>query len=128
VHRWLLGDLDPGLASAGLGHVVHRSGDPRFPALREAVEAISAKRHRSRIAALLDLDVATETPNVDAALGALGYVGGMAPGATEAVFAIARTAGWLAHAFEEYDETPLRFRGRTLYRGSAGGRALNRSI
>ena len=128
VHRWLLGDPDTGLASAGFGHVVHRSGDPRFPALREAIEAISTKRHRTRIAELLDLGAATQTPNVDAALGALGYVGGMAPGATEGVFAIARTAGWLAHAFEEYDEKPVRFRGRTLYRGSAGGRALNRSI
>ena len=33
--------------------------------------------------------------------------------------AIARTAGWLAHAFEEADEVPVRFRGRTLYRGPA---------
>ena len=32
--------------------------------------------------------------------------------ATEAVFSIARTAGWLAHAIEEYAEEPLRFRPR----------------
>ena len=36
------------------------------------------------------------------------------PQITEAVFAVARTAGWLAHAYEEADEAPLRFRGRTL--------------
>jgi citrate synthase len=32
--------------------------------------------------------------------------------------AIARTAGWLAHAIEEYQEVPLRFRPRALYIGA----------
>lgn len=54
---------------------------------------------------------------VDAALGALGYVARARPGTTDAIFAVARTAGWLAHAIEEADELPLRYRGRTLYRG-----------
>ncbi|MBT5137914.1 MAG: hypothetical protein HOM37_02525 [Acidimicrobiaceae bacterium] len=49
-------------------------------------------------------------PNVDFALGALTYIAGMAPDAGEVIFAIARTAGWLAHALEEYNETPIRFR------------------
>jgi citrate synthase len=40
----------------------------------------------------------------------------MIPGAGEAVFAVARTAGWLAHALEEYARrTPLR--PRALYTG-----------
>jgi citrate synthase len=56
-------------------------------------------------------------PNCDAALGALAFAADAEPGASEAIFAVARTAGWLAHAFEEADEPPLRFRGRTLYRG-----------
>jgi citrate synthase len=30
------------------------------------------------------------------------------------LLAIARTAGWIAHAAEEYDEPPLRFRGRAV--------------
>jgi citrate synthase len=38
-------------------------------------------------------------------------------GATEAVFAIARSAGWIAHALEEYTEQPLRFRARAIYTG-----------
>jgi len=42
----------------------------------------------------------------------------MIPGAGEAVFAIARTAGWLAHALEEYARaTPIRPRG--VYTGHA---------
>ena len=48
---------------------------------------------------------------------ALAFAGEMAVGTTEAIFSISRTAGWLAHAHEEADEPPLRFRGRTRYRG-----------
>ena len=49
-------------------------------------------------------------PNVDLALGALTFCPGMDRSAGEVVFAIARTAGWLAHALEEYEEAPIRFR------------------
>jgi citrate synthase len=38
----------------------------------------------------------------------------MPPQAATAIFAIARTAGWIAHAAEEYSEPPARFRGRAL--------------
>jgi citrate synthase len=37
--------------------------------------------------------------------------------AGEALFAVARSAGWLAHACEEYTEAPLRFRPRADYVG-----------
>jgi len=48
-------------------------------------------------------------PNADFALAALAHVTGMTRGAGEAVFAVARTAGWLAHALEEYERgTPIR--------------------
>jgi len=42
------------------------------------------------------------------------------PGAAEAVFAVARTTGWIGHALEEYARrTPLRPRAR--YTGPHGG-------
>ncbi len=41
-------------------------------------------------------------PNIDFALATLARVAGMIRGAGEAVFAVARTAGWIAHALEEY--------------------------
>jgi citrate synthase len=56
-------------------------------------------------------------PNLDLALGALTYLARMPVDAGEVVFAIARTAGWLAHAMEEYEEKPLRFRARAKYTG-----------
>ena len=45
---------------------------------------------------------ALPAPNIDFALAVLATVAGMVPGSGEAVFATARTAGWLAHALEEY--------------------------
>jgi hypothetical protein len=50
------------------------------------------------------------------ALATLTSVAGMIPGAGEAIFAVARTAGWIAHALEEYAKNaPLR--PRTVYTG-----------
>jgi citrate synthase len=40
----------------------------------------------------------------------------MIHGASEAIMAIARTAGWIAHALEEYRE-PSTFPWQTLYVG-----------
>jgi citrate synthase len=44
----------------------------------------------------------------------------MTRGAAEAIFATARTAGWIAHALEEYERnTPIR--PRALYTGPTPG-------
>lgn len=56
-------------------------------------------------------------PNVDLALAALALSCGMAADAGEAVFAVGRTAGWIAHALEEYEAPPHRFRPRGTYVG-----------
>ena len=37
--------------------------------------------------------------------------------AGEAIFTPTRIIGWLAHAMEEYEERPLRFRPRAVYLG-----------
>ena len=42
---------------------------------------------------------------------------GMVVDGGEAIMSIARVAGWLAHALEEYGEAPLRFRPRAHYIG-----------
>ena len=50
------------------------------------------------------------------AVATLARVAGMVPGAGEAVFAVARTAGWIAHALEAYaGGGPLR--PRAVYTG-----------
>lgn len=55
--------------------------------------------------------------NVDLALAVLSVSSGMAVEAGETVFAISRTAGWIAHALEEYGERPLRMRPSGQYTG-----------
>jgi citrate synthase len=103
----------------GFGHFVYRAGDPRAGLLlalvRRAVpasprlavaDAVLAETHRR----------ALPEPNIDYALAVLASCAGMITGAGEAVFAIARTAGWLAHGLEEYAaRTPLR--PRAVYTG-----------
>jgi citrate synthase len=54
---------------------------------------------------------------VDFAIAALALLHGMTPDAGEAIFAIARTAGWVAHALEEYGDRPNRFRPSGHYAG-----------
>ena len=56
-------------------------------------------------------------PNTDLAVAVLTRMAGMVDGAAEAVFVTARTAGWLAHAFEEYDSGRL-LRARAVYTGN----------
>lgn len=123
VHQLLLADdvvaLDAPTRTMGdgLGHLVHRAGDPRFAPLIAEARAIATAAQRRRIDAALAVGRGGPQPNVDAALGALALAARADVGATEAIFAIARVAGWLAHGWEEADEPPLRYRGRTLYRG-----------
>jgi len=102
----------------GFGHPVHRSSDPRVTPLLEAVRAVATAEDRAALET-----AGRQAPhalNVDFALGALSYAARMPPEAATAIFAIARVAGWIAHAAEEYREPPLRFRGRTLRPGRTG--------
>ncbi len=55
-------------------------------------------------------------PNIDFAVATPARVAGMVRGAGEAIFAVARTAGWIAHALEAYaGDGPLR--PRAVYTG-----------
>ena len=59
---------------------------------------------------------ATGQGYIDFALAVLTRVAGMPDGAGEAIFAVGRPAGWIAHAIEEYARaTPLR--PRAVYTG-----------
>lgn len=112
-----------GLPDPGLGHAVYRTQDPRYGALMDLIVAAWGGDARLGVVfEVRDLLAARSEriPNIDLALGALTYVARMPSPAGEALFAISRTAGWLAHALEEYDEQPLRFRTRGHYVGPRG--------
>jgi citrate synthase len=107
----------------GFGHRLYPDGDPRAGYLLTRLRATAAGSPRMAVVDAL-LEATTRRglpePNVDLALAALAHVTAMTRGAAEAVFAVARTAGWIAHALEEYDRnTPIR--PRAVYIGPAPG-------
>jgi citrate synthase len=107
----------------GFGHAAYPDGDPRarillalldaagdeFPAhVRDVAEGLRAAASRR----------GPGRPNVDLALPLLAHAYDMVPDAGEVIFIIARTVGWIAHALEEYEEPPMRFRYQGAYRGT----------
>jgi len=98
---------------AGFGHFLYPDGDPRATVLLPLVrDAAGDSRRATRIDELIDLlrDRLELEPNIDCALAAMSCLAGMRDDAGEAVFAVARTAGWVAHGLAELEERPLRFR------------------
>lgn len=106
----------------GLGHFVYEGGDPRSGLLLDLIRKAAPASGRLAVADALLAEArrrALPAPNIEFALAVLSTVAGMIPGAGEAIFAIARAAGWLAHALEEYARaTPIRPRG--VYTGRHG--------
>jgi citrate synthase len=108
----------------GFGHVHYVKRDPRAdylfalmadePAYEEAVttaaNVIGVVRSRM-----------TRVANFDFALATLVVARGMRRDAGQAIFAIGRTAGWIAHIAAEYAESPLRLRPESRYRGQPTG-------
>src|SRR5207253_11454377 len=97
--------LRDGQLVPGFGHAVYEGPDPRAPVLLDAVEQSRPPRELWRAASGV-LEVMARAkgpfPNIDFALGVLAESMRMVAGAGEAVFAIARSAGWIAHGLEEY--------------------------
>lgn len=139
-HRMLLDVLDQGTAVPviaeelragrrvpGLGHRLYTGEDPRARVLFELLERIP--RAESALLAARDIVATTarHTPlhaNVDLALAVFTVSCGMPATAAETIFAVARTAGWIAHALEEYGERPLRMRPSGHYVGPRPPRPL----
>lgn len=104
----------------GFGHPLYPDGDPRAVALLDLVRRSGAAADRlATVDAVHDVmaEDAPADPNVDFGLAALAHVAGFSVGTGEAVFAVARAAGWIAHAIEEYAESGNRLRARARYLG-----------
>jgi citrate synthase len=110
----------------GMGHPLYDSADPRASCLLELLHPLLGQRDRTTIDGVVAAATVTANaePNIDLATAALAFAMQMPSAATEAIFDIARIAGWVAHAIEEYGEAPLRFRARALYAGPSTSRPI----
>lgn len=93
-----------GQVPPGFGHPIYAGGDPRATPLLAFARAnldrtprVYQKRART-LFAILDV---VPAPSVDVGVAALMMVLGAPPSAGPGLFAVARTAGWLAHALEQ---------------------------
>ncbi|MEV4192405.1 citrate/2-methylcitrate synthase, partial [Streptomyces toxytricini] len=120
--------LRAGRPVPGLGHRLYAAEDPRATALFARLEDVPGAA--PALAAARELVATTAAgrggphANVDLALAVLTLSTGMPAEAGETVFAVARTAGWIAHALEEYQERPLRMRPTGHYEGPRPPRPL----
>ncbi len=100
--RALTEALSDGGDVPGFGHRLYPDGDPRARALL----TWAAEAEPARVAPLLRLAAATtdatgELPTLDFGLVALARALDLLPGGAAALFAVGRTAGWIAHVHEQ---------------------------
>ena len=104
----------------GLGHAIYTSGDPRASAVTDRVRSLEGSDLVVEPAAVQTYDAVVEItssrglplPNIDAALALVAVAFGLRAGAGEYLFALARMAGWTAHATEAAATPPVRPRAR----------------
>jgi citrate synthase len=119
VRERLAGRLRRGEEIPGFGQPLYPDGDPRA---RLLLELAATSRFASPQAALATelaaagLDLLGEHPNLDFGLVALARALELPPGAALALFAVGRTAGWIAHVLEQYADARL-IRPRARYVG-----------
>jgi len=103
----------------GFGHFVYRTADPRARLLLDLVRRAAPKSRQLAVADAILAEVRRRSlpePNIDFAVATLARSAGMIRGAGEAMFAVARAAGWIAHALEAY-ESGVPLRPRAAYTG-----------
>ncbi|CAN5537749.1 citrate synthase [soil metagenome] len=112
---------DRGEALPGFGHMLYPAGDPRTPPVLALARGSSNKRARTIIAIADAVAGSHRTPlypTVDVGLAALVASLGLEPAAGSGLFAVARSAGWLAHVLEQRAAGFL-LRPRARYTGVA---------
>jgi citrate synthase len=106
-----------GEAIPGFGHPLYPQGDPRASSLLELANDLAGSRALAPCLAVtraMQQD-GRDAPNLDFALVALTRGLGLPRGSSAVLFAVARTAGWVAHAVEQRESGQL-LRPRATYR------------
>ncbi|PHV33014.1 citrate synthase [Janthinobacterium sp. BJB312] len=104
---------------AGFGHPLYPQGDPRAAYLLDRLSALSQaypQLHAILAACAVAGELLDARPNADLALATMELAFGWPEGASMSVFALARSAGWIAHAAEQAASAAL-IRPRARYIG-----------
>jgi citrate synthase len=116
---WVDDRLARGLGLPGFGHPLYPSGDPRGFALIDHARTLAGSTPAlGHALALADAvhDASGLHPTLDFALVALARALAAPPGTAMGLFALGRSAGWLAHALEQRRTRAL-LRPRARYVG-----------
>jgi len=129
VEEWVRRKLDRGERIMGMGHAIYRTMDPRATILREICRKVTKDTayHKwyqitERLEEVAQRELLSRKgrmvyPNVDLYSASLYYSMGIPMDLFTAVFAMARSAGWVAHILEEkFPAPPIK---PVLYRPSA---------
>lgn len=108
-----------GEALPGFGHRLYLGGDPRTPPMLAWAEALAPRSPVVRTLHTLveaAADAGEDAPTCDLGLVALSAALGLPRGSASALFALGRSAGWIAHALEQRGQGYL-LRPRARYVG-----------
>ena len=111
--------LKRGEGLPGFGHPLYPDGDPRARALLGMLgQALPRARDLALANGLVEIarELVGDYPTIDFALVAAARALKLPQGTALALFALGRTAGWIAHAIEQYQAEPM-IRPRARYVG-----------
>src|SRR3954452_21071157 len=106
---------------AGFGHGVYKRGDRRAQSLLNALARAGAPRKFTKEVPERIAEATGELVNIDYARTVLVHAPPLPAGSELALFAMARSVGWIAHASEQLQHGKL-IRPRARYVGPAPGR------
>jgi len=125
VQAYIVGMLENRKRIMGFGHRVYRTEDPRTRHLRDYSEQLCASANQQNLHDIAEriestvMDAKGIYPNVDFYSATVQHALGIPPEYFTAVFAAARTAGWIAHIMEQYADNRL-IRPTSRYTGPMG--------
>lgn len=111
--------LQRGERIPGFHHPLYPDGDPRYRLLREMVAALPAGEARAELGdsiAQLVWQHLQLRPNIDFGLALLAQSLALPANGGQTLFALGRTAGWIAHIIEQVEQADF-IRPRAAYTG-----------
>lgn len=104
VRAWLKDYLKQFERIPGFGTELYSKGDPRARVLIETAQQLTGKdKFLNRLVEIVECvrESFGAEPNLDFGLAAVSYALTLPPGSGTTIFAVSRTAGWIAHAVEQ---------------------------